>query len=455
MIISIEELSQKDSENLSDFNESDTNKQDDLKNSRIINNNQLNNIINRRNKSDIIEQKNKMDFQSEGISFHHISLNVKNNQLDEAMTEKKLMPLKSYKESSSEIKSIKSSSSNSIKFKDYIRNPFTVYNIRRNNSSFNKNISESFHNSNKFDETCMICSEQLTKEELINNYLECFHFFCDDCYYEYIKEKVNNNQIDRIKCPFKDCEIKLFNNFIESKLFRDIPLLDKYKKLQKRRQLILDPNVQLCPFPDCESYAIKKDENNYVCCIEKKHKFCFNCLKDWHGKKKCDDKVDKSFEKWRDSYKVKRCPKCKFFIEKNEGCNHITCTNCQYQFCWLCLGEYTYDHFDLGRCSGLQYAECTICSNRIINFLYQFLFVILKGAAFAIASPFALVFYIYYTFLEDCVNSYSNCGRFFYGISGVLSCLSLIMCGLTISSFIFALMLFYWPLQDKIFSIIF
>ena len=230
MIISIEESSQKDSENLSDFNESDTNKQDDLKNSRIIN-------INRHNKSDIIEQKNKMDFQSEGISFHHISLNVKNNQLDEAMTEKKLMPLKSYKESSSEIKSIKSSSSNSIKFKDYIRNPFTVYNIRRNNSSFNKNISESFHNSNKFDETCMICSEQLTKEELINNYLECFHFFCDDCYYEYIKEKVNNNQIDRIKCPFKDCEIKLFNNFIESKLFRDIPLLDKYKKLQKRRQL--------------------------------------------------------------------------------------------------------------------------------------------------------------------------------------------------------------------------
>ena len=88
MIISIEELSQKDSENLSDFNESDTNKQDDLKNSRIINNNQLNNIINRRNKSDIIEQKNKMDFQSEGISFHHISLNVKNNKLDEAMTEK-------------------------------------------------------------------------------------------------------------------------------------------------------------------------------------------------------------------------------------------------------------------------------------------------------------------------------------------------------------------------------
>ena len=455
MIISIEKLSQKDFENISELNVSDNNKHDDLKNSRISDNNPYNNKSNKQNKSDIVEQKNKMDFQSEGISFHNISLNVKNNQIDEIMTEKKLKPLKNDIDSSNEIKSINSSSKDNIKFKKLIRNPFTFYNIRKNNSSLNNNISENVKNSNEFV-SCLICSEQLTKGELLNNILECFHFFCDDCYYEYIKEKINNNQIERIRCPSKDCEVMLYNNFIERKLIRDIPLLDKYKKLQKRKQLILNPNIQLCPFPDCESYAKKEDGNNYVCCIEKKHKFCFNCLKDWHGNKKCDDKVDKSFEKWRDSYKVKRCPKCKFFIEKNEVCNHITCSNCQYQFCWLCLGEYSYDHFEFGRCSGLQYANCTICSNRIINFLYQFLLVILKGAAFAIASPFVLVFYIYISFFKECIEDYHNeCGRLFYGISGVLSCLSLIMCGLLLSSFIFILMLFYWPLQDIIFSIIF
>ena len=176
MIISIEELSQKDFENISELNISDNNKPDDLKNSRISDNNPYNNKNNNQNKSDIVEPKNKMDFRSEGISFHNISLNVKNNQLDEIMTEKKLKPLKSDIDSSNEIKSNNSSSKDSIKFKKLIRNPFTFYNIRKNNSSLNNDNSENVQNSNEFI-SCLICSEQLTKEELLNNILECFHFF--------------------------------------------------------------------------------------------------------------------------------------------------------------------------------------------------------------------------------------------------------------------------------------
>ena len=110
----------------------------------------------------------------------------------------------------------------------------------------------------------------------------------------------------------------VYNNFIEKLLINDIPLLNKYKKFVNRRQLILNPNIQLCPFPDCESYA-KKGKNKYVTCIHNNHKFCFKCLKDWHGEKECINELNIKFDHWRNPYKIKKSPKCKYYIEKMVG----------------------------------------------------------------------------------------------------------------------------------------
>lgn len=34
------------------------------------------------------------------------------------------------------------------------------------------------------------------------------------------------------------------------------------------------------------------------------------------------------------------CPKCKVRIEKDGGCDHMTCAQCQYEFCYQCLANY-------------------------------------------------------------------------------------------------------------------
>jgi hypothetical protein len=34
------------------------------------------------------------------------------------------------------------------------------------------------------------------------------------------------------------------------------------------------------------------------------------------------------------------CPNCNVFIEKDGGCDHMTCSQCSYQFCYICSADY-------------------------------------------------------------------------------------------------------------------
>ena len=35
----------------------------------------------------------------------------------------------------------------------------------------------------------------------------------------------------------------------------------------------------------------------------------------------------------------------------------MTCVSCKYQWCWLCEGEYKYNHYKSGTCKGLQFVK--------------------------------------------------------------------------------------------------
>ena len=298
----------------------------------------------------------------------------------------------------------------------------------------------------EMNEYCLICENQLTMEELINNFIECFHGFCDSCYYDYLKEKINNNNVENIKCPQKDCNIVLFDNFIENHLLDDIPLLEKYIKFKERKQLSKDPNIQLCPYPNCESYAVKNDKNLKVTCL-KGHKFCFNCLKNWHGNEKCKLENDSKFEDWKNSKKVKRCPNCKYFVEKNEGCNHMTCSNCKYEWCWLCLQESLPGHYNAGgKCEGLQFSNCQCLSNRFCFFLYKFIFHILGILKLICLFPIVFYLFVFEKIKDINYDVYSIITAFitFY------FCLFLFVHAICLMFIISTIMIFCCPLKRKI-----
>lgn len=49
---------------------------------------------------------------------------------------------------------------------------------------------------------------------------------------------------------------------------------------------------------------------------------------------------------------VRKCPGCKSPIEKSDGCNHMTCKKCRFEFCWLCEKKYTKHHYRYYNCFG-------------------------------------------------------------------------------------------------------
>jgi len=87
-----------------------------------------------------------------------------------------------------------------------------------------------------------------------------------------------------------------------------------------------------------ELYKIK-----YIC--SNNHNFCGKCMKMFHYKTNCED--DKEILDFgTDSGKmIKKCPNCRTWTEKDEGCNHMHCKICNYDWCWLCEENCPQDHY--------------------------------------------------------------------------------------------------------------
>ena len=128
-------------------------------------------------------------------------------------------------------------------------------------------------------------------------------------------------------------------------------LLEKYDRFKDKKSIESDPLVRWCTKPNCESYMrAENDKVQMLKCPKCSTEVCFNCRDTWHGKDvTCEEAMTKQLEGWAEENKgnVSFCPMCRSKIEKNKGCNHMTCAYCEYEFCWACGGSASKDdnHF--------------------------------------------------------------------------------------------------------------
>ena len=215
----------------------------------------------------------------------------------------------------------------------------------------NKVLKKDNENIIKID--CIICGEEYPKNNFIK-YNKCNDSYCFDCWLNYIKGKIENGIVEKINCMNYKCQEILSKEFILSIIKNDKNLILKYDKFLKRLEILNNPHKKFCPYPECDSYAEENKNSKLVKC-KNNHIFCFNCLKNHNESKICEEELEKEFKIWMKNRIVKQCPKCKLWTEKNEGCNHMLCSQCKTEWCWLCGELYNVFHFSKGKCSGLQF----------------------------------------------------------------------------------------------------
>ncbi|CAR30434.1 E3 ubiquitin-protein ligase HEL1 [Lachancea thermotolerans CBS 6340] len=207
---------------------------------------------------------------------------------------------------------------------------------------------------------CHICCEANKMKTFT---LECGHEYCLECYQHYIKDKLLEGKI--ITCM--SCPLALKN--------KDIDAIMGDNSSQKLMRSSIKGFIQKhsnhykwCPFVDCNciiqvgnistlSEFPRFHLSPYVVC-DNQHRFCFKCGLESHSPGDCHvaelwvkmAQLESANLNWVLT-NTKECPKCGVNIEKNGGCNHMTCKSCAYEFCWICEGCWA-EH-------GGGYYECT------------------------------------------------------------------------------------------------
>ncbi|OVA18625.1 zinc finger protein [Macleaya cordata] len=198
--------------------------------------------------------------------------------------------------------------------------------------------------------TCDICMDDIPAREVTS--MDCGHCFCNTCWTEHFIVKINEGQSRRIRCMAHKCtaicDEEVIRNLVSA---RDADMAERFERFLLESYIEDNKRVKWCPsVPHCGN-AIRVEDDEFcevecACGLQ----FCFSCSSEAHSPcsclmwelwiKKCRDESETV--NWI-TVNTKPCPKCHKPVEKNGGCNLVSCI-CGQAFCWLCGGATGRDH---------------------------------------------------------------------------------------------------------------
>ena len=177
--------------------------------------------------------------------------------------------------------------------------------------------------------------------------MPCGHKFCKECWALHLDEEIGEHKVfcvTETKCPDADC-----GAVVDETIWRQLATaqtLRQYEQFVVKHFITLRHDMAWCPSESCNlavRYAGASADVHCQCGTS----FCFTCRNEAHSPLSCA-----LFKRWREDRtritdqasfqflmkNFRRCPKCHVYIERNQGCNHMTCRvnygGCGHQFCY-------------------------------------------------------------------------------------------------------------------------
>jgi len=187
-------------------------------------------------------------------------------------------------------------------------------------------------------EECLICNDEADATQSCS--LLCAHRICNDCWSAYLSLKINEGEVIRINCPAISCTYAVPDEVVRKLVDKDH--YEKYVRFVTRSFVEDNAHVTWCPAPRCGNAITTDMMKGQIVQCTCGFRFCFQCHHEAHAPATCEQ-VKNWLTKCNDESETghwlaantRDCPVCHVSVEKNAGCNHMTC-KCHHEFCWLC-----------------------------------------------------------------------------------------------------------------------
>ncbi|KAH8893699.1 hypothetical protein GQ53DRAFT_644445 [Thozetella sp. PMI_491] len=196
-------------------------------------------------------------------------------------------------------------------------------------------------------EMCSVCADDKKLSEMpVRLSAACKHTptTCRECTAQWISSSLDTSTWDQLRCP--ECPERLLFDDVRRGAAPDV--FARYDKLATAAVLKEIRDFRWCLSTQCESGQIHDRHCPKFQCVACKARHCIHHNVPWHRGETCEQYDRRNRQRRKDDKaseeavrkSSKTCPGCKVATHKFDGCNHITCTRCRHEWCYICFAPY-------------------------------------------------------------------------------------------------------------------